>query len=161
MKKKLIFQTSPLHTGSTFLVNALHGLIPQLYDKKVYCINAEDVDMYKDNFDDIILFKIHNLNIDTIIQKYQHNYDLFFICSERKEKGYLIDEKYKKYKNVVVFEYNELNETKENTIPNIIKNMYNKLINVLGIFLIEEYAVQRIINMNAIYEKLKINLFLI
>mgnify|MGYP000096119788 CR=1 FL=1 len=32
----LIFQNSPTRTASTLLVNALYGLIPELYDKKVF-----------------------------------------------------------------------------------------------------------------------------
>ena len=31
----LIIQTSPKHTASTFLTNALYDLIPELHDKKV------------------------------------------------------------------------------------------------------------------------------
>lgn len=31
----LIIQTSPTHTASTLLVNALYGLIPELNDKKI------------------------------------------------------------------------------------------------------------------------------
>ena len=33
--KLLIIQTSPFHTASTFLVNAIYGLIPELIDKKI------------------------------------------------------------------------------------------------------------------------------
>lgn len=32
--KTLIIQTSPQHTASTFLVNAIYGMIPELFDKK-------------------------------------------------------------------------------------------------------------------------------
>jgi len=33
--KLLIIQTSPKHTASTLLVNAIYGLIPELYNKKI------------------------------------------------------------------------------------------------------------------------------
>ena len=33
--KTLIIQTSPYHTASTFLVNAIYGLIPELSNKKI------------------------------------------------------------------------------------------------------------------------------
>lgn len=36
VKKTLIIQTPPQHTGSTFLINALYGLINELKDKKNY-----------------------------------------------------------------------------------------------------------------------------
>ena len=47
MVKLLIIQTSPKHTGSTFLVNALYGIIPELSDKKVLCeffTNCNEID---------------------------------------------------------------------------------------------------------------------
>ena len=33
--KTLIIQTSPHHTASTLLVNAMYGLIPELSNKKI------------------------------------------------------------------------------------------------------------------------------
>ena len=44
-------------------------------------------------FDNIIVLKCHNTNIDELIIKYKDNYELYFICSERIELGYIIDEK--------------------------------------------------------------------
>jgi hypothetical protein len=36
--KILIIQTSPFHTASTFLVNAVYGIIPELLEKRIICI---------------------------------------------------------------------------------------------------------------------------
>lgn len=90
-----------------------------------------------------------------MIKKYNEKYNLFFICSERKDKNLFIDDKYKSYDNVVVFDFNELNESETNTIPKIIENIYNKLKNVLTIELNIENSINRIILMNKRYEEIK------
>jgi hypothetical protein len=151
-KKTLIIQTCPEHTGSTFLVNALYGLINELKDKKII---YNFIPNYEIHFKNIILIKSHNIDIDGLIKKYNEKYNLFFICSERKDKNLFIDDKYKSYDNVVVFDFNELNETETNTIPKIIENIYNKLKNVLPIELNIENSINRIILMNKRYEEIK------
>jgi hypothetical protein len=147
--KTLIIQTSPPHTASTFLVNALHGIIPSLYKKRIlYEIFDETLS--------IIVVKSHILDIDNLIEKYGKKYKLYFICSERKEKNLFIDEKYKNYSNVLVFEYSELNETVDNDLVTIVENIYNKvkkLINYLP--LNKSNCLKRIIEMNKRYEEIK------
>lgn len=120
----LIIQTSPKHTASTLLVNALYGIIEELKDKKIFSTWDED---FKKNFNNIIVLKSHDLIIDDLIEKYKNNYEVYFVCSERAEKNLYIASKYKFYYNLIVFDYFELNETLKNTIPNIINNIYNKL----------------------------------
>ena len=78
--KTLIIQTSPLHTASTFLVNAIYGIIPELFDKRIIFNNVNE-----SLFKNIIAVKSHNINIDELINKYQKKYNLYFICSERRE----------------------------------------------------------------------------
>jgi len=151
-KKTLIIQTSPQHTASTFLVNALYGLINELKDKKIIGDWVHNYDSY---FTNTILLKCHDIDIDGFIKKYNEKYNLFFICSERKDKNLFIDNKYKSYDNVVVFDFNELNETETNTIPKIIENIYNKLKNILNIELNMENAINRINKMNQRYEEIK------
>jgi hypothetical protein len=151
-KKTLIIQTSPYHTGSTFLVNALYGLINELKDKKII---GEWVYNYDSYFTNTILIKCHDIDIDGLIKNYNEKYNLFFICSERKDKNLFIDDKYKSYDNVVVFDFNEVNETETNTIPKIIENIYNKLKNILTIELNMENAINRIILMNQRYEEIE------
>ena len=145
-KKILIIQTSPQHTASTFLVNALYGVIEKLKDIPITFESH-------DYFDDISIFKCHDTNIDNLIKKYKNIYDeLYFVCSQRIEYNLYIDAKYASYSNVIIFDYVELNETNENTIPNIIDNIYNKLQNLLSkhafITLNKQTAIERILNMN-------------
>jgi hypothetical protein len=150
--KKLIIQTSPPHTASTLLINALYGLIPELNDKKIIDICADNLEKY---FNDIIVIKNHNINIDELIEKYKDQYDLYFVCSERKNMNKFIDDKYKSYNNVCVFDFNELNETPENTIPQIIQNIYDKINSMLNIELNVEGGINRINLMNVRYEEIK------
>ena len=155
--KLLIIQTSPQHTASTFLVNAIHGLIPELFDKKIMVIWNHNFGKY---FENIIVVKCHNTNIDELINLYNKEYKLVFICSERKDYNYFIDEKYKTYDNVVVFDFNELNETNDNTLVKIVDNIYNKVKNVLSdIELDKTKCIERINLMNIRYEEIKNNSF--
>ena len=154
--KKLIIQTSPYHTASTFLINALYGLIPELTDKKIIRIKDNEWEEY---FDEIMVVKCHNINIDELIEKYKNNYELYFICSERIEKGYIIDEKYKSYNNVIIFQFEELNESSTNNLYNIISNIYYKINTILNIKLNIESGIGRIIKMNNRYEEIKHNSF--
>jgi hypothetical protein len=146
--KTLIIQTSPPHTASTFLVNAIYGLIPELSDKSI---------MYEelDESENIIVMKSHN-DIDDLIKQYNNKYKLIFISSERKDMDISIDEKYKTYKNVILFDYNELNETTTNTLIKIVDNIYNKVKNVLfNIKLDKTKCIDRINLMNIKYEQIK------
>jgi hypothetical protein len=151
--KLLIYQTSPAHTASTFLVNALYGLIPELFNKKIRGVWESNIDNY---FNDIIVVKSHDINIDDLIKKYNNKYKLVFVCSERKEKNYLIDEKYKQYDNVVTFEFNELYETPNNSLIQIVDNIYKKLKIVLpDIEMNKQTCIERIQLMNIRYEEIK------
>jgi len=151
--KLLIIQTSPEHTASTLLVNAIYGLIPELFNKKIIGTWHNNFEKY---FENIIVIKNHNTNIDELIKKYDKNYKLVFICSERREKKYLIDNKYKMYNNVVVFDFNELNETNNNTLIQIVDNIYNKVKKVLpNIELNTQKCLERIQLMNIRYEEIK------
>ena len=161
-KQILIFQTSPLHTGSTILVNALYGLIEQL---KYQPILGDWDDLEKrmiDESNNVLVIKSHNLDIDNIMEKYKDKYELFFICSQRPFKNKFINQKYISYNNVIIFNFIELNETENNTIPQIIDTIYEKLYKLLcnyEIKLNKESGIERIINMNKRYEKIKHNNF--
>ena len=153
--KTLIIQTSPKHTASTFLINAIYGLIPELGDKKIITIKTQNLEEY---FDQLIVIKCHK-EIDELIEKYKNDYELYFICSERKETNHIINDKYRNYKNVVIFDFNELNETEINTIPIIIKNIYDKLnqtiIQDIKIELNIKKGIERIHSMNQRYEEIQ------
>lgn len=156
--KTLIIQTSPHHTASTFLVNAIYGIIPELVNKKI--INMWDKHI-ETHFDNIIAVKCHDTNIDGLIKKYGKFYNLLFICSERQEKNYIIDDKYKKYNNVIVFDFNELNELNDNTLTKIVDNIYCKFDNMLcklkitNLHLNKTNCIERITHMNHRYEEIK------
>lgn len=157
-KKILIIQTSPKHTASTFLVNALYGFFQELNNKKILFLNETNF-IYEDNFNNIGIVKSHNTNIDELIEKYESKYELYFICSQRLTKNLYISKKYETYKNVLVFMFTELNETKENSIENIINNIHNKISILLSkhefIILNKETAIERILNMNKRYDEIK------
>jgi ribosomal protein L10 len=108
-----------------------------------------------DESENIIVMKSHN-DIDDLIKQYNNKYKLIFISSERKDMDISIDEKYKTYKNVILFDYNELNETTTNTLIKIVDNIYNKVKNVLfNIKLDKTKCIDRINLMNIKYEQIK------
>jgi hypothetical protein len=162
-KKLLIIQTSPPHTASTLLVNALYGLIDELEDKNIFFNkDAEQLDeIIEKDFGDknIAVIKTHNTNIDKLINVYKDKYDLYFVCSQRPKHNLYIENKYLSYKNVVIFNFVELNETSENTIPKIIDTIYDRVYNLLSkyefIKLNKENGIQRINNMNTVYKEIK------
>jgi hypothetical protein len=143
-----------MHTASTFLVNALYGLIPGLFDKKIIGHWNDNIEKIEEKCQDIIVLKAHE-NIGKLIKRYSDKYNLFFICSERKEKKYFIEDEYKSYKNVLVFDYNELNETENNSIPEIISNIHLKVKRMLNIELNINLGIERIYNMNKRYNEIK------
>jgi hypothetical protein len=149
--KTLIIQTSPCHTASTLLINALYGLIPELTDKKIIMFTNN----FEKYFDDIILLKHHDINIDKLIEKFKNDYKLYFICSERPERNYIIDEKYKSYENVRIFSFNELNESETNNVRNIVENIYNKIKDMLNIEMNIDNGIKRIEDMNKVYQEIK------
>ena len=68
----------------------------------------------------------------------------------------LIDEKYKKYNNIIIFDFNELNQTNNNSLIKIVDNIYAKLKNVLNdVKLDKEKCIERIKLMNSRYEEIK------
>jgi hypothetical protein len=159
MDKILIIQSSPPHTGSTVLVNILHGLL--CADKPViYSDFNKDMDVItkRINNNKLSIIKSHNCNIDGLINKFKR-YNLFFICSERD--NLIIDKKYKTYKNVLSIDYKELLESDTNSIKDIADGIYNKLLSILPAEIILnnenpiDDAVKRIQNMNDTYELIK------
>ena len=151
--KLLIIQTSPMHTCSTLLVNALYGLIPECSNKRIYGVWNKNFENF---FKNIIIVKTHDTNIDELIKRYS-NYKVVFVCSERKEKNKLINPIYKTYDNTIVFSYEELNETENNSLQDIVDNIYIKVKKVLpeDIQLDKTKCIERINNMNIRYEEIK------
>jgi FkbM family methyltransferase len=148
--KTLIIQTSPYRTASTLLVNALYGLIPALQKTKIIGFWDGNFEQY---FGDVIVLKHHNVHIDQLILEY-NKYKLYFVCSERKDHGVMIDRKFKFYSNVCVFDFNELNETPSNQVPNIIQNISAKLSVMLQMNLDVAGGVNRVNAMNVRYKEI-------
>ena len=154
--KMLIIQSSPPRTASTLLANALYGFIPSINDKKIIFSSFKDNSWEKDIDGNIIVIKSHNTNIDKLIKHYNDRYKLFFICSERGKLAHrIIDEKYKLYDNVIVFKYEELNETSINPLTKIVDNIYNKISFVLNIDLNKALCIDRLNKMNEVCLHLK------
>jgi hypothetical protein len=143
--KLLIVQTSPARTGSTVLSNALYGMIPEFKDHPCVFVNRVNP-LNEALFNNVILIKTH-LPIDHFRKNYGMH-KLVFICSQRKELNRLVPDK---EDDVVVFDYEELNETKSNPLPQIIDNIYNKVQPLLPMPLDKKGGITRITAMNARY----------
>ena len=163
MKKTLIFQTSKPRTCTTLLVNALYGLIENgdLVDKEIIYVDYYNKDVHENFFDDVIIVKSHYLELEDLVKQFSEYYNLFFICSERKDKDLLINDNYKLYENICIFQYEELNETLENTTDIIVETIHNKVNNLLNekfnlnIKLNKENSINRINKMNKRYIEIK------
>jgi len=150
-KDIIIIQTGFKRSGTTFLVNLLYGFI--IPNEAVH--GYFDIEEPLEPFSEYSIYKSHMLNIEDIIDKYTNKYQLYFIISERDEK---IDERYKELHNILIFDYyKELLESEDNPIQNIVDNAYKKLSLFLpdDIHLSKEWAINRINNMNNIYEEIK------
>jgi len=166
-KKIMIVQSSPISTGSTVLVNILNGLIcskrPIYFDYGFFDflekkqINLNNFKIFEKDFllNDVNIVKTHNLNLEVISKTFSKKYDIYFVCSERDKSK--IDAKYYSHKNVVIINYDDLLETDENTVENIVDHVKRKLYPVLPktVELNEQDAITRIKNMNSLYEFIK------
>lgn len=153
-KLTIIHQSSPYHTASTLLVNAIYGLIPFFKRHRIVC--ADKIDALKYTRNNLLVVKTHDLNFNELNDRLKKvNMSPIFICSERTEKNYLIPEEYRNWENVIIFDYNELNETPENTIENIVDNMIEKIRHIFPFELDKQGCITRIHEMNARYNEIK------
>ena len=156
--KTLIVQCSIPHTASTLLVNAIYGLIPKLNDKDVLWVSKLEKNNCESYFQgqDIVVIKTHNTNIDEITEMWGDKYNLFFICSQRCEYNKFIDANYKSYDNVIIFDYNELNETDDNNLDSIVDTIYNRILEKIPYLIMnKETCKERIIGMNNCYKEIE------
>ena len=153
-KPTMIIQSSPYHTASTLLVNALYGLIPFFKRHRIVCGDENEQLKYMKN--NLLIIKTHDLRFEEQMKNLkQINIQSFFICSERPKKDYLIPKKYRNFENVIIFDYDELNETPENTIENIVDNMIEKIKHIFPFELDKQGCITRINEMNARYAIIK------
>jgi len=143
-----IIQCSKPKTASTLLVNILAGLIEP--DKPIFhtCQMLNPGGMVS---------KTHVICIDHWIKKYKNQYNIIFVCSNRGPKR--IDIRYTCYPNVIIFDYDELLETPENSLDAIINLVHDRLVNMipeecLDRPLNKESALKRIIEMNILCEEI-------
>ena len=150
-KPVIIIQTGHMRTGTTLLVNLLYGFMSP--NEKIHCLWEPDHAIHP--FHTYSIYKSHNLNIDRFMKYYGETHNLFFICTERNNKK--IDEKYKKYNNVLVFDYNEILETDSYNMNQIIDNVYFKLHCFFqdSVLLDKETCRKRIEKMNETYAKIE------
>ena len=117
-KETIIIQTSPPNTASTLLVNLIYG-----YMSPNECVIFVK-DAKRNNLTNNTIIKTHNIDIQEITEFYK-NKNVYFVVSERG--GHKIDKKYNLRKNVLIFQYEELNVTPKNTESDIVDTVYNKL----------------------------------
>ena len=158
-----IIQTSPAHTGSTVLTNLIYGLLePESAVKfrKGFTLNpANSIFMFLEKK---LIIKSHDQNIDTIMQDLKQ-YDLYFVMSERddEKEQRLINQKFRKYENVLIFDYTELLETKDKSLQEICENAERKLTSFLPQAIMQqakgglEQMYKRISSMNERYQEIK------
>ncbi len=157
-----IIQASYPGTGSTVLVNILHGLISP--DKAVTICGSSTKSLAVD----CQIIKTHiykhtnknardgELGIDKWIKDFKDVHNLYFICSERDGRGTL-NKKYHSYENVLRIPYKMLLETETHKVPDIVSSVSNKMKNFFpwNPNLDMESAIKRINRMNKLYEKIK------
>ncbi len=149
-KKTLIIQCSPQRTGSTFLVNAIYGLIPELCQQRIYMDWTEKpVSKYR------MAIKTHETDLDVLSNKYSQ-YNVLFVSSERQSMGICIEDRFRCRDNLVIFDYEELNEREDYPLSAIVRHIYEK---VQGkwphIAWNEDTCLQRLLKMNERYEEIR------
>ena len=110
-----IVQCSKPHTGSTLLLNLIHGYICP--DEEIHWNTEKLINQH-------CITKTHDVDIDKWIKKYPQ-YKIIFIGSNR-DKHPKISEKYNKYDNVLVIDYNDINETATNSLEKIVNFTFDK-----------------------------------
>lgn len=153
-----IIQASYPHTGSTLLLNMIHGFICP--DEGIHW-HTEKID--EDTGLALIhlhtVTKTHEVNFDQLTKAYGDQYDLYFLVTERQQRYH---PKYYSRKNVVIFKYDEIVETKEASIEQVTRHVYSRLANVLPRSVFSsmdaeatiERGIQRVKDMNTICDQI-------
>lgn len=147
-----IIQCSKPHTGSTLLLNLIHG----------YVCPAEEIHWNTEKLiDKYCITKTHDVEIDKWMKKYPQ-YKMIFIGSNR-ENHPKINNKYNKYKNVLVIDYKDINETDTNSLEKIVNFTFDKFQTIIPNALrhtnddteTKQNMITRITNMNKLTEEIK------
>jgi len=124
-----IIQSSPSHTGSTLLVNLVHGFL--LPDKPVMWDTSTKIHKH-------LITKTHepfvrpNESLNAMKERYSE-YELYFIMSERNDERFtkIISDEYKADPNVLVIDYHKLLKTDNNSWENIIDYHFEQFTNFI------------------------------
>lgn len=147
-----IILACPVRTGSTLLMNALYGLLRPGCAGKF--IGSSDSDW---NIKENDIIKTHILDFNRWEQySKQTNIKFYYISCERSDINHIIS-RTQIPEDILIFQYEELLETKEYTLCDIVDNIFNKI----KVFLPDTYSLnkeaclERLIGMNKIVEILK------
>ena len=160
MENVIIFQSSPVRTASTLLINVLYGIIPAIKNTRI--VGQWNMRRNRPLFKNVQVLKTHDTDLDRLTDAYGEYNRLYFVCSERKARGVFIDEKYKLRQNVCCFDFDELNETEQNPLDKIVQTVCDKVNNMmkssndgcLGDLCVET-GIKRVIEMNKTLEEIK------
>jgi hypothetical protein len=157
-EKIFIIQASEARTASTLLCNGLYGMVKECRNKDI--IGSWNFQEKMTKKDKIIIIKTHDMNFSFIcnfLNDYMgENCKFYFVCSERKDLNRFIPAKYKTNNNVVIFQYEELLETSGNPLSKIMKLIHHRVSSMIPEIEFDyEGGLERIVNMNKTYEKIK------
>lgn len=147
-----IVQCSKPHTGSTLLLNLVHGYVrpeEEIHWNTETLINKHCVT------------KTHDTDIDKWMKKYPQ-YTIIFVGSNRDNHP-KIDSKYNKYNNMLIIDYTDINETSINTLEHIVDFTFQKFQEIIPkeIRYVEsdiqtkQNMITRITNMNKLTKEIK------
>ncbi len=131
---------SRFRTASTLLVNILYGF----YDHFAPVKYSDEPGYY-----DSKIIKTHSLNYKSWYNLYHETHDVYFVCSERKDKNLFINDSIKQKPNVFVFEYEDL--IKESAIEDICSVLMKHIPEYPEL----AFAKERVEAMNKVCEEIK------
>ena len=149
-----VVQSSPPRTGSTLLLNLIHGFLSPC--EQIHWNTEKKIDEF-------MITKTHETNLEKFTKKYE--YEFYFIMTERYDDNVhaLIDKKYKTLENVLIINYDEINVTENLSLDDVINNIYLKFVKFFPLKIIPQKdslyikkdMKKRILGMNDCVEKLK------
>lgn len=147
-----IIQCSKPHTGSTLLLNLIHGYVCP--DEAIHWNTEKLINQHN-------ITKTHDVDIDKWMNKYPQ-YHIIFIGSNR-ENHPKISDKYNKYNNVLVIDYKDINETATNSLDKIVDFTFDKFQKIIPSELrhtndnikTKQNMLTRITNMNKVTKEIK------
>lgn len=153
----VIVQSSFPRTASTFLVNAVYGMVAGMHDQRVVWNDLTGVTTPTLKAG-LTIIKTHNTNLEQIAKMFPPQTQLYFVCSERGSARF--NDYYRGFKNVVIFNYDELNETTDQPLNVIVNNIYTKLSRSLTrVILNKQNAYDRLVAMNERYKEIEFEPF--